>query len=301
MAPSTSDQVDELFDVRNAYFTGNFQTCINEAQKLKLSDPAMSLERDVFIYRAYLALRKFRVVLDEIKPSSPELVQPVKMLASFLANPDKRDDFVADLDNKMAGNVDVSNYVLLVVAATIYLHVGQPESALRVLHPSDHLECAALKVQALLSMHRADLARKELKVMMEKDEDATLTQLAQAWTNLALGGEKIQEAYYIYQDMIDKLGSTALLLNGQATSFIAQGKYAEAEGALQDALEKDPNNPETLVNLIVLAHHTGKQPEVSNRYLSTLKDMDVKHPFVVALNQKEADFDRMCKQYAISA
>lgn len=240
-------------------------------------------------------------MLDEIKPSSPELVQPVKMLASFLANPDKRDDFVADLDNKMAGNVDVSNYVLLVVAATIYLHVGQPESALRVLHPSDHLECAALKVQALLSMHRADLARKELKVMMEKDEDATLTQLAQAWTNLALGGEKIQEAYYIYQDMIDKLGSTALLLNGQATSFIAQGKYAEAEGALQDALEKDPNNPETLVNLIVLAHHTGKQPEVSNRYLSTLKDMDVKHPFVVALNQKEADFDRMCKQYAISA
>lgn len=49
----------------------------------------------------------------------------------------------------MAGNVDVSNYVLLVVAATIYLHVGQPESALRVLHPSDHLECAALKVQVI--------------------------------------------------------------------------------------------------------------------------------------------------------
>jgi len=301
MAPSTSEHVDELFDVRNAYFTGNFQTCINEAQKLKLSDPSMSLERDVFTYRAYLALRKYRVVLDEITSGSPDLVQPIKMLANFLANPAARDDMVADLDAKMSGNVDVSNYVLLLVAGTIYLHVGQPESALRVLHPSDNLECCALKVQALLSMHRADLARKELKNMVEKDEDATLTQLAQAWTNLALGGEKIQEAYYIYQDMIDKLGSTALLLNGQATSFIAQGKYAEAESALQDALEKDPNNPETLVNLIVLAHHTGKQPEVGNRYLSTLKEMDASHPFVAALNQKEADFDRMCKQYAISA
>ena len=32
----------------------------------------------------------------------------------------------------MSGNVDVSNYVQLLVAATIYLHVDQPESALRV-------------------------------------------------------------------------------------------------------------------------------------------------------------------------
>ena len=75
----------------------------------------------------------------------------------------------------------------------------QPESALRVLHPSDHLECLSLRIQALLSLHRADLAKKELKAMQEKDEDATLTQLAQAWVNMAVGGEKIQEAYYIYQ------------------------------------------------------------------------------------------------------
>lgn len=299
MAPSTSDHVDELFDIKNAFYTGNYQTCINEAQKLKIGDPELSTDRDVLMYRSYLALKKFRVVLEEVGPSSKPLLQPLAMLATFLSNPSRKEAVVADLDSLMSGNVDVTNYVQLLVAASIYMGVGQPESALRVLHPSDHLECHALKVQALLSIHRPDLAKKELKVMQEKDEDATLTQLAQAWTNMALGGDKIQEAYYIHQEMIDKLGATSVLLNGQAVTFLAQGKYSEAEAALNEAMEKDPNNADTLVNMIVLSQHQGKAPEVSNRYLSQLKDMDPNHGFVVKLNKKEEDFDRMVKQYAI--
>ena len=54
-----------------------------------------------------------------------------------------------------------------------------------------------------------------------------------------------------------------MVLNGQSVAFILQGKYPEAEAALSEALEKDPNNPETLVNLIVLSQLTGKQPEVA--------------------------------------
>jgi len=296
------DTVDELFDLKNAFYTGNYQTAINEAGKLKLGDPELSLQRDVLVYRAYLAQRKWRVVLEEVKPSSPALLQPLKLLAQFLSgSQSKREAMVVELDATMAGNVDVSNHVQLLVAATIYLHVDQPESALRVLHPSDHLECIALRLQALLALHRPDLARKELKVMQEKDEDATVTQLAQAWTNMATGGEKIQEAYYIYQEMIDKMGGTALLLNGQAVTFLAQGKYPEAETALGEAIEKDPNNPETLVNMIVLAQHQGKAQEVSSRHLSQLKELEPTHPFLTRLEQKEQDFDRMVKQYAVSA
>jgi coatomer protein complex subunit epsilon len=300
MAPQQGD-VDELFDIRNAFFFGNYQHCINEAQKLKPSSPDIKLERDLFLYRAYVAQRKFGVVIDEIHGASLPELQAVKMLAEYLAHENKRDSIVNTLDQKMAANVDVKNSIFLVVAATVYFHEQNYDAGLRVLYQSESLECAALTLQIYLKIDRLDLARKELKRMQEIDDDATLTQLATAWVNIASGGEKLQEAYYIFQEMCDKHSPTPVLLNGQATCFIGQGKYDEAEGALQEALDKDPSNPETLINMIVLSQHMGKPTEVGNRYLSQLKDSQHNHPFIKEYQIKENEFDRLCKQYAPSA
>ncbi len=110
----------------------------------------------------------------------------------------------------------------------------------------------------------------------------------------------MQDAYYTFQELADKNATTALLLNGQATCFIGQGKYEEAESALQDALEKDSNNTDTLVNLVVLSQLSSKAPEVSNRYLSQLIDSAPDHPFVKEFQVKERDFDMHAKQYTVS-
>ncbi|KAF6093112.1 COPI coat complex subunit epsilon [Phyllostomus discolor] len=248
-ASGGSGEVDELFDVKNAFYIGSYQQCINEAQRVKLSSPERDVERDVFLYRAYLAQRKYGVVMDEIKPSSAPELQAVRMFAEYLANDSQRDTIIAELDREMSRSVDVTNTTFLLMAASIYFHDQNPDAALRTLHQGDSLECMAMTVQILLKLDRLDLARKELKKMQDQDEDATLTQLATAWVNLAV----------------------------------------------------DSGHPETLVNLIVLSQHLGKPPEVTNRYLSQLKDAHRSHPFIKEYQAKENDFDRLVLQYAPSA
>jgi len=290
---------DALIDVKNAYFMGNFQQCINEAQKLKALSPEQSVLRDVFVYRAYIAQKKYTLVLDEIRGSSPPELQALRTLVEFLSatNQAKRDSVVEKLEKELSAGFDAADVNKILVAGMIYYHIGNYESALRILHQGESLECSAVTIQTLLAFDRVDLAKKELANMHEKDEDATLTQLATAWVNLRIGGEKLQESFYIVQEMVDKYGSTPTLLNMLSACYIAQGKYTEAEGALQDSLEKDPNNAATLINLFMNSHFTGKSVETANRYLSQLKDAHPHHEFVQDYYKKEVEFDRVTKLY----
>lgn len=51
-----------------------------------------------------------------------------------------RESIVLKLDEEISSILDVSNYVFLLVAATIYYNEASFETALKVLHQSDNLE-----------------------------------------------------------------------------------------------------------------------------------------------------------------
>jgi coatomer protein complex subunit epsilon len=133
------------------------------------------------------------------------------------------------------------------------------------------LDCGrgALNVQIYLKMYRTDHAEKQLKIMQQIDEDHTLTQLANAWVNLAVGGAKVQEAYYIFQELGEKYTWTVLLMNGSAVCQMHMGHFEEAESRLLEALNKDSKDANTLANLIVCSLHMGK-PTVRHMRYDTL-------------------------------
>jgi coatomer protein complex subunit epsilon len=125
----------------------------------------------------------------------------------------------------------------------------------------------ALQVQTYLRLSRLDLARKQLQAMKSAEDDATLTQLTEAWVNIFLGGEKTQEAFYIFQELAEKHSVTVKLLNGKAVCHIHSGRFEEAEDLLMEALERNNSDEETLANLVVVGRHRGKADDVITRYI----------------------------------
>lgn len=54
----------------------------------------------------------------------------------------------------------------------------------------------ALNVQIFIKMHRSDYAERQLRIMQQVDEDHTLTQLANAWLDLAVVLKKIKNSLF---------------------------------------------------------------------------------------------------------
>ncbi|OQR72025.1 coatomer subunit epsilon-like [Tropilaelaps mercedesae] len=290
---------DPLFDLKNAFYIGNYQGCINEAQRTKTDDIGQKKDLDVFMYRSYIALKKYGLVLDELERySGPEEVLDLRLLAEFLSRePQARGSVCGELEKRLS-SFSPKNETLPIVGATIYMHQGDFVGALKVLSNCATLESMALTLQCYLLLDRIDLATKELNRMVSADEDASLTQLCSGWLHLHTGGDKLQEAFYIFTEMADKNTKTPLLAVGLASVLIAQGKYEEADQCLADALEKDPNHVETVINQIVVSQFLGKSPEVSTRLLAQLKSSNYLHPFVQDYQAKEQEFKKLGLAFA---
>ncbi|XP_051128992.1 coatomer subunit epsilon-1-like [Andrographis paniculata] len=285
---------DPLFGLRNNFYLGAYQAAINNSDIANLSSEA-EIERDTLVYRSYIALGSFQLVINEVDSSAATPLQAVKLLAEYLSGPENKENVISSLNEWLADPAVGNNVILRLIAGIVFMHEQDYNEALKHTNTGGTLDLHALNVQIFLKMHRSDYAEKQLRIMQGIDEDHTLTQLATAWLNLAVGGAKIQEAYLIFQDFSEKYPMTSLILNGKAVCCMHKGEFDEAETLLLEALNKDAKDPETLANLVVCSLHLGK---ASSRYLSQLKLSHPDHILVKRASSAEENFDRALQTVA---
>lgn len=285
--------VDELYAVRNNFYVGNFQVAIDEGESTPALSQQKQIELDVYVARSRLALGQGKELISSIN-QAPMAMEAVKALAVFETNPSKQDVCIEKVESWLGDEMTGNNPTLRLIAGLMYTKAGKYSEALAVLKGAgaNQPEHSALMIHILILMNRIDAAQKELAELENSNaDDAVITQLAQGWVYCSLGGGKTEEASYIFQELIDKFDPTVKLLNNLAVCKVHMEQYPEAEEMLTTALEENPGDVDSLVNLIVVSRHLNKSQEVIDNLMEQLKQKDPNNLKLKEWLEAEAIFD----------
>lgn len=285
---------DDLYSVRNHVWTGNYQAAAKECEVLTHLSAELRREKEFFHFRALLGLGQYGRILQGVGPQSTPGLQGVKLLASFLSQPDNREVIVLQMQEFLGSSKDSE---LRLMGGMLFLHAERIEDALVTLQNEMSLECLALMIQIYLSINRLDSARAVLQTMQTLDsEESTLTALAAAWIGVSEGGRGYQDACNAFRDLCDKFSPSPMLLISIAAALQGQNKHEEAEENLVEALGLDPRNADALVNIVCCSLHLGKFAE-ANTYKTQLLQFHPNHPFVQQLQLMSSTFDRVSGRF----
>ena len=300
---------DELWSMRNNFYVGCYQGCLEEGEMARLDDkPALVAQRDAFAARSKLALGDFRAVYGLVGAQPATLELKAVREAAVVLDPATPAEAVSAALARIKSMVDQDasgNETLRVMAGTAFAHVGDVNESLRALRAgpgSSSLEALHMQAMTYVRMDRPDAAKRVLEMMQQKDEDSTLTQLASAWVALAsasTGGEtSVREARYVFEELIGKWQPTPLLVGGLAAALMHQGNAAEALKQLDEVAKQYPDDASVAFDRIVASELVGKPVDEA---VESLRRVAPKHPYFQDLAKVSAVFDQSAKGFKASA
>ncbi|KAJ9477359.1 Coatomer subunit epsilon [Pseudozyma hubeiensis] len=311
-----------LYQVQSLFYQGAYQGCIDLAlsstSNARSSDPA-SVSTLLYAARSHLARSPSdpSSALSLLSSLTPEpQIQAIQSLARFIQATSQNNTDVASreivnltelLDHAVVGE-DKGQTIRCAAATALFLD-GDAEEALNTLGVSGsggskEIECVALGVHILLSIHRLDLAEKEYLAARTWADDSLLIQLIEAWIGLAKGGRSTQQAFYVYDELAQNPSAAGTInavpaLIGKATALAANGDWSGAKKQLEDAAKLDPDNAEVLANRAVVETHSGGT--AADDYLQQLKRSNPTHPLVVEYEALQKSFDQHAQNFSLGA
>ncbi|KAL7896592.1 coatomer subunit epsilon [Trichoderma sp. SZMC 28014] len=284
----------ELINIHTHFYQSQYQEVID------FDTSSFSAENElpvrVLKLRARIALGQAEDVIADVAGEAVPDLEAVGALAEYtLGKADSALETIEKLASSAADNVTVQ-----VVGGTVLQAAGKSEEALALL--SQHqgsLDAVALIVQIHLQQNRTDLALKEVTAARRWAQDSLLVNLAEAWVGVRVGGEKYQQAFYVYEELAQGSSTFSVpSLIAQAVCEIHLGRLEEAQSALQQAVEKDPKNAEGIANLLVLNSISGNNTE---ELVESLKQANPNHQLLLDLEEKSSLFDKAAAKYSAKA
>ncbi|KAI1099234.1 coatomer epsilon subunit-domain-containing protein [Jackrogersella minutella] len=281
----------ELINIHNHFHQGQYQEVI-DFDTSALS-PENALPATVLALRARIALGQNEDVIAEVEGESEPELAAIGALAEFGLG--KTEEAVKTIEELASSASD--NRTVQVIGGTVLQAAGKSEEALALLSQhSGSLDAVALITQIHLQQNRTDLALKEVAAARRWAQDSILVNLAESWVGLRLGGDKYQQAFYVFEELAQAPSTSSIVsLVSQAVCELHLGRVEEAQGALEQAIQKQPDYADAIANLLVLTVITGKD---HSELASSLIKASPKHPYVVDLAEKSALFDKAASKYS---
>ncbi|KAK4657864.1 hypothetical protein QC762_201660 [Podospora pseudocomata] len=281
----------ELINIHNHFHQGQYQEVVDYDVSTLSSEN--ELPARVLQLRARIALGQAENALADVTgEKEPELQAIAALAEQALGNSDKAVGIIEKLAESAADNTTVQ-----VVGGTVLQAAGKSEEALALL--SQHqgsLDAVALIVQIHLQQNRNDLAVKEVTAARRWAQDSLLVNLAESWVGLRLGGEKYQQAFYVFEELAQAPATSSVRsLVSQAVAELHLGRTEEAQAALDQAMKKEPKFAEAIANLLVLNVIAGKDGAEQK---TLLEATDAQHPLLVDLAEKSDLFDKAASKYS---
>jgi coatomer subunit epsilon len=109
------------------------------------------------------------------------------------------------------------------------------------------------------------------------------------------GGENYQKSFYVFEELAQAPSSvSATSLVSQAVSELHMGRLEEAETALNQALDLEPDNATAIANKLVLDTISGGQ---TSETLTRLQQVDKEHEVLADLAAKREAFQAAMAKY----
>ncbi|KAM0085202.1 hypothetical protein ACKRZS_002648 [Fusarium odoratissimum] len=281
----------ELINIHNHFHQGQYQEVIDF--DTSSFSPDNALPARILVLRARLALGQAEDVLDDVKGDSQPELQALGAFAEFKLG--KADSAVQTIEKLASSAAD--NTTVQVIGGTVLQAAGKSEEALALLtQHQGSLDAVSLIVQIHLQQNRTDLALKEVSAARRWAQDSLLVNLAESWVGLRVGGEKYQQAFYVFEELAQAPSTSSIRsLVSQAVCELHLGRTEEAQAALEQALEKDADNADAIANLLVLNVISGNQ---SDEFAQKLRSVKPDHQFLADLEEKSALFDKAATKYS---